>query len=87
VFLLGEVLAKKGDLAGAIQYFQRVFVAYQRYEKYVGRAYLRTAECFEQLQEPEKAAAHYRELSTKPKLAHLPEVEVARSRLHPGNSR
>ena len=87
VFLLGEVLAKKGDLAGAIQYFQRVFVAYQRYEKHVGRAYLRTAECFEQLQEPEKAAAHYRELSTKPKLAHLPEVEVARNRLKPENAR
>jgi TolA-binding protein len=87
VFLLGEVLAKKGDLAGAIQYFQRVFVAYQRYEKHVGRAYLRTAECFEQLQEPEKAAAHYRELSTKPKFAHLPEVEVARSRLKLQNTR
>ncbi len=81
VLLLGEVLAKKGDLAGALQYFQRVFVAYQRYEKQVARAYLRAAECFEQLQEPEKAAAHYRELSSKPKLAHLPEVEVARSRL------
>jgi TolA-binding protein len=83
VFLLGEVLAKKGDLAGAIQYFQRVFVAYQRYEKQVARAYLRAAECFEQLQEPEKAAAHYRELGAKPKLAHLPEVAVARSRLKP----
>jgi TolA-binding protein len=83
VFLLGEMLAKKGDLAGAIQYFQRVFVAYQRYEKQVARAYLRAAECFEQLQEPEKAAAHYRELGAKPKLAHLPEVAVARSRLKP----
>lgn len=83
VLLLGEVLAKKGDLSGALQYFQRVFVAYQRYEKQVARAYLRAAECFEQLQEPEKAAAHYRELSTKPKLAHLPEVAVARSRLKP----
>jgi TolA-binding protein len=81
VLLLGEVLARKGDLAGAIQYFQRVFVAYQRYEKQVARAYLRAAECFEQLQEPEKAAAHYRELGSKPKLAHLPEVAVARGRL------
>lgn len=81
VLLLGEVLAKKGDLTGALQYFQRVFVAYQRYEKQVARAYLRAAECFEQLQEPDKAAAHYRELSTKPKLAHLPEVAVARNRL------
>jgi TolA-binding protein len=87
VLLLGEVLAKNGDLTGAVQYFQRVFVAYQRYEKQVARAYLRAAECFEQLQEPAKAAAHYRELGSKPRLAHLPEVAVARSRLKTEESR
>lgn len=81
VFLLGEILAQKGDLPGAIQYFQRVFVAYQRYERFTGRAYLRTAECFEQLNEPEKALAHYRELATKPRLAALEEAKIAHKRL------
>jgi len=81
VFLLGEVFEKKGDLAAALQYFQRVFVAYQRYERFVGRAYLKAAECFEKLGEPEKALAHYKELATKPRLASLPEVQVAKKRL------
>lgn len=81
VFLLGEVLEKNGDWAGAIQYYQRVFVAYQRYDRFVGRAYLKTAECFEKLNEPAKANAHYKELATKPRLATLPEVQTAKQRL------
>jgi TolA-binding protein len=81
VFLLGEIQAQKNDMAGAIQFFQRVFVAYQKYGRFVGRAYLRAAECFEKLNEPEKAAAHYRELATKPRLSSLPEVQTARQRL------
>jgi len=81
IFLLGEVFEKNGDLAGAIQYYQRVFVAYQRYERFVGRAYLKTAECFEKLNEPTKAIAHYKELATKPRLAGLPEVQTAKQRL------
>lgn len=81
IFLLGEVFEKNGDWAGAIQYYQRVFVAYQRYERFVGRAYLKAAECFEKLNEPAKAIAHYKELATKPRLATLPEVQTAKQRL------
>ncbi len=82
VFLLGKVQLGKGDLAGAVQYFQRVFVAYQRYDKFVAQAYIQAAECFEKMSEPEKAAAHYRELASKPRLASLPEVALARKRLN-----
>ena len=81
VFLLGKVQLGKGDLAGAVQYFQRVFVAYQRYDKLVAQAYIQAAECFEKMSEPEKAVAHYRELASKPRLAALPEVALARKRL------
>ena len=81
VFLLGKVQLGKGDLAGAVQYFQRVFVAYQRYDKLVAQAYIQAAECFEKMSEPEKAVAHYRELASKTRLAALPEVALARKRL------
>ena len=82
VFLLGKVQLGKGDLAGAVQYFQRVFVAYQRYDKLVAQAYIHAAECFEKMNEPEKAVSHYRELASKPRLAALPEVALARKRLN-----
>ena len=81
VFLLGQLAELKGDLTGAVQFYQRVFVAYQRYERFVGKAYLKTAECFEKLNEPTKAEAHYRELATKPRLSSLPETQTAKQRL------
>lgn len=87
VFLLAEVHASKGDLLAAIQLFQRVFVAYQKYEKFVGKAYLRTGECFEKINEPDKAQAHYRELASKPRLASLPEVQIAKKRLASNESK
>jgi TolA-binding protein len=81
VLALGKVQLERGDLPGAIQYFQRVFVAYQRYDRFVAEAYIQAAECFEKLGEPEKATAHYRELLSRPRLADLPEAARARNRL------
>jgi TolA-binding protein len=81
VFYLGEVAFAKGDISAAVQYFQRVFVAYQRYSKVVAKAYLRAADCFEKLGEPEKGLAHLREMISKEKLAALPETESAKKRI------
>jgi TolA-binding protein len=81
VFYLGEVAFAKGDISGAVQYFQRVFVAYQRYSKVVAKAYLRAADCFEKLGEPEKGLAHLREMISKEKLAAFPEMESAKKRI------
>jgi TolA-binding protein len=81
VFSLGEVAFAKGDFTTAVQYFQRVFVAYQRYATVVAKAYLRAADCFEKLGEPEKAVAHLREMVSKEKLAALPEVRTAKKRM------
>jgi lipopolysaccharide biosynthesis regulator YciM len=78
---LGDVAFAKGDISGAVQYFQRVFVAYQRYSKVVAKAYLRAADCFEKLGEPEKGMAHLREMISKEKLAAFPEMEAAKTRL------
>ncbi|MEI6712790.1 MAG: tetratricopeptide repeat protein [Verrucomicrobiota bacterium] len=82
VYLLGEVFFQKGDYSAAVQYFQRVFVAYQRYHSVVAKAYIRAGDCFEKLAYPEKAQAHYRELLRKEKLSEFPEYATAKKRLN-----
>lgn len=82
VYNLGEVAFRKEDYKTAVQFYQRVFVAYQRYPKVVGPAYLRAADCFEKIGEPDKAKAHLAEfVAKKEKYSALPEFEVASKRL------
>lgn len=78
---LGEIEEKRGNTAAATQYYQRVFVAYQRYPDVVVSAYLRAADGFVKLGKPEIAASHLRELLSKPRLAQLPRAEEARKKL------
>ena len=81
LFSLGELEEKRGNTAAAIQYYQRVFVAYQRYPDVVITAYLKAADGFIKLNEPDKAAAHLREMLSKPRFAQLPRAEEARKKL------
>lgn len=78
---LGDLEEKRGNTAAAIQYYQRVFVAYQRYPEVVIPAYLKAADGFVKLGEPAKAAAHLREMLSKPRLADSPLAEQARQKL------
>ena len=78
---LGEIEEKRGNTAAATQYYQRVFVAYQRYTDVVISAYLKTADGFVKLGKPEIAAAHLRELLSKPRLAQSPRAEEAKKKL------
>ena len=78
---LGEIEEKRGNTAAATQYYQRVFVAYQRYPDVVISAYLKASDGFVKLGKPEIAAAHLRELLSKPRLAQLPRAEDAKKRL------
>jgi len=78
---LGDVEAQRGDLAAATQYYQRVFVAYQRFTDEVITAYLKAADAFIKLNKPEIAAAHLREMLSKPKLAKNPRADEARRKL------
>jgi TolA-binding protein len=78
---LGDIEEKKGNTVGAIQIYQRVFVAYQRYPDEVITAYFKAADAFIKLNQPEKAAAHLKEMLSKPRLAALPRAEEARKRL------
>ena len=75
---LGDIEEKKGDLPAAIQYYQRVFVAYQRYPEVVIDAYFKAADAFVKLNQPEKASAHLHDLLSKPRLAQNPRAEKAR---------
>lgn len=78
---LGDLEEKRGNTAAAIQYYQRVFVAYQRYPALVVTAYLKAADGFTKLGESSKAAAHLREMLSKPRLAQTPLAEEARKKL------
>jgi len=78
---LGDTQAQAGDLAGATQNYQRVFVAYQRYSDAVVTAYLKAADAFIKLGKPEIAAAHLREMLSKPKLAQDPRAADATKKL------
>ena len=78
---LGDLEESRGNTAAAIQYYQRVFVAYQRYPSAVIPAYLRAADGFVKLGQPDKAAAHLRELLAKPRLAQSPLADDARKKL------
>jgi hypothetical protein len=42
----------RGQPAKAIPYFQRVFIAHQKWKSWVAKAYLQSAKCFLQLNRP-----------------------------------
>ncbi|MCB1225678.1 MAG: tetratricopeptide repeat protein [Verrucomicrobiales bacterium] len=52
LYMLGEIAFMRKDYARAIPYFQRVFVAHQRWKSWVAKAYLQCARCFLQLNRP-----------------------------------
>ncbi len=81
VYLLGEVHFQNGEFESGLQYFQRVFVAYQRYPAQVGRAYLRAADSFERIGDLAKAQSHLRELIANERLSNLPSAAEAKRRL------
>jgi tetratricopeptide (TPR) repeat protein len=52
LFSLGEIEMLRGQPAKAIPYFQRVFIAHQKWKSWVAKAYLQSAKCFLQLNRP-----------------------------------
>lgn len=81
VFSLGEVERQRGNLAKAIAYYQRVYVAYQKFLPWVAKAYLLSGEAFEKLGQREEAVKTYRELLRNERLTAYPEFAEARGRL------
>ena len=81
MFELGQIEGKRGDWAAANAYYQRVYVAYQRYLPWVAKAYLGSANSLEKLGKKEDAVRTYQEMIRNPKLAEFSETTQARERL------
>ena len=81
VYYLGEIEAREGRWPEAIAYFQRVFVAYQKFLPWVAKAYVRSAESFEKLGKRPEAIAHLHEMLQNQKLKDLPETAEAKKLL------
>lgn len=78
---LGDIEAKRADFAKAIAYYQRVYVAWQKYPRWVARAYIASAHAFEKLGKSQEAMNTYKEMVGNEKIANTGEVEEARQRL------
>lgn len=81
LFLLGESHMRDNRPDLAIPYFQRIYVMYGRWRDWVARAYLRSGEAFEKLDDPDAARRTYAELVDTPGMETFPETSEARTRL------
>ncbi len=70
---------KKPELA--VPYFQRIYILHGRWNEWVAKAYVRSGEAFEALQDKDAARKTYDEMTKLERLKDLPEMEEARERL------
>ncbi len=64
--LLGEIAFKQGKLADAFNFFQRLYLSFAKYPKWMARGYLRAAETKLELQKKADALNVLREATTPP---------------------
>ena len=69
----------KPDLA--IPYYQRVYVMHARWKPWVAKAYLRSGQAFEKLQDTRSARKTYEEFVKNADFADFPESAQAQDRL------
>ena len=81
VYSLGEIQMAKDKYPEANAFFQRVFVAYQKFPAIQAKAYLKSGEAFEKLGKSPEAVSTYNEMLRNPNLASFPEIEEAKQRL------
>jgi tetratricopeptide (TPR) repeat protein len=81
LFTIGDIRMRQNDPKRAIPYFQRLYVMHSRWRPWVAKAYLRSGEAFEQLDDSTSARRTYQELLDNPDLADFPETADARTRL------
>jgi len=81
IYSLGDIQMQQGKLAEANAYYQRVFVAYQKYPSIQAKAYLKSGEVFEKLGRNPEAVNTYTEMLNNPNLSSFPETAEAKQRL------
>jgi len=81
VYSLGEIQFKRSKWAEANAYFQRVYVAYQRYLPWVAKSYVMSGDCFQKLGKTPEAVRTYREMLRNDKLTGFQEAGEARKQL------
>jgi len=81
VYYLGDIQMDQGKFAEANAYYQRVFVAYQKFPSIQAKAYLKSGEVFEKLGKNPEAINTYTEMLNNPNLSVFPEAAEAKQRL------
>ena len=79
--LIGDLHMAEQNPKLAIPYFQRVYLMHGRWRPWVARAYARSGEAFEKIQDSAAARRTYSEFLSKPELDDFPETATAKSRL------
>ena len=82
LYRIGEARMAEGKPELAVPYFQRIYVMHGRWGEWVARAYYRSGEAFEKLNDTASARKTYQELAAKEDLATFPETKLAKDRLH-----
>jgi tetratricopeptide (TPR) repeat protein len=81
LFRLGELQMRQKKPHLAVPYYQRIYVMYGRWTEWVAKAYLRSGEAFEQLQDNDAARKTYAEMLANDTLNERPEHAQAEDRL------
>ena len=79
--MIGEIYMSAGKPNLAIPYFQRVYVMHKRWKPWVAKAYLRSGEAFEKLQDAASARRTYQELTSDSEFSEFSETARAKQRL------
>ncbi len=78
---LGQVKEARKDYAGAIAFYQRVFIAHQKYKDWMARAYLQSARCFLLLNKKDEAKKTLQEMVKRNDIKDQPEFKDAQNEL------
>ncbi|MFZ4597557.1 MAG: tetratricopeptide repeat protein [Terrimicrobiaceae bacterium] len=81
LYRIGESYMVAGKPELAIPYFQRIYVMHGRWGDWVAKAYFRSGQAFEKINDSSSARKSYQELTEKEDLAAFPETASAKSRL------
>lgn len=81
LYEIGELHMKASQPQLAVPYFQRIYIMHGKWSEYVAKAYLRSGQAFEQLQDRSAAVKTYAEMVQREELQTFAETTAAKERL------